>query len=55
MATELTKVTGWPLLVIFGIAIAFVLVSIIKFRLNPFVALLLTSILTAFLVGMPIG
>lgn len=48
-------VTGWPLLVIFGIAIAFVLVSIIKFRLNPFVALLLTSILTAFLVRMPLA
>jgi len=48
-------VTGWPLLVIFGVAIAFVLVSIIKFRLNPFVALLLTSILTAFLARMPLA
>lgn len=47
-------VTGPMLLVIFLIAIAFVLITIMKFRLNPFLALLLTSILTAFLVGMPL-
>ncbi|WP_422448438.1 GntP family permease [Thermoanaerobacterium sp. DL9XJH110] len=48
-------VTGPVLLVIFSIAIIFVLVSIIKFRLNPFLALLLTALLTAFLTGMPIA
>lgn len=47
--------TGPMLLVCFAIAIIVLLISIIKYRLNPFLALLLTSILTAFLVGMPIG
>ncbi|QCX34099.1 GntP family permease [Caloramator sp. E03] len=47
-------VTGPMLMIIFLIAIAFVLISIIKFRLNPFIALLVTSILTAFMVRMPL-
>lgn len=48
-------VTGYMLLVVFALAIAILLFSIIKLRINPFIALLLTSILTAFMVGMPIG
>ena len=47
-------VTGPWLLVIFVFSIGFVLISIMRFHLNPFIALLLTSILTALLVGMPI-
>lgn len=42
-------------MVIFAIAIVFVLVSIIRFRLNPFLALLLASLLTGFLVRMPMA
>lgn len=48
-------VTGYMLMVCFAISICILLVSIIKFRLNPFLALLITSIITGFLVGMPIG
>lgn len=47
--------TGSMLLVVFIAAILILLVSIIRFHLNPFLALLITSIITAFLVGMPIG
>lgn len=47
--------TGPLLLVVFAIAILILLVSIIKYQLNPFLALLITSIITAFMVGMPIG
>lgn len=48
-------ITGYGLLIVFAISILILLVSIIKFKLNPFIALLLTSILTGFLVRMPIG
>lgn len=48
-------ITGFPLMVVFTVAIVILLVSIIKFKLNPFIALLLTSIITGFLVRMPIG
>lgn len=47
-------VTGPMLMVIFLIAIAFVLISIIKFKLNPFISLIAIAIITAFLVNMPI-
>ena len=47
--------TGPMILVVFLIAILLLLVSIIRYHLNPFLALLITSIVTAFLVGMPIG
>lgn len=47
--------TGPLLMIVFLITIVFVLVSIIKFRINPFLSLLLASLLTAFLVGMPIA
>ena len=48
-------ISGYGLLIVFAISILILLVSIIKFKLNPFIALLLTSILTGFLVRMPIG
>lgn len=47
--------TGYGLLIAFAISIAILLVSIIKFKTNPFLALLLTSIITGFLVRMPIN
>lgn len=48
-------IQGYGLLVVFVLSILILLVSIIKFRLNPFIALLITSILTGFMVQMPIG
>lgn len=47
--------TGPILIVIFLVSITILLVSIIKFRLNAFLSLLLTAIITAFLVKMPLG
>ncbi len=47
-------VTGLGLLGIFLFVITFVIFVIIKFHLNPFIALLISSLLTGFLVGMPI-
>ena len=47
-------VTGPLLLVVFVIALAILLISIIKFKANPFLALFGTAILTGFLVRMPI-
>lgn len=48
-------VTGPWLLVIFVISIAILLLAIIKFKINPFLSLLITSIITAFLVRMPVS
>ena len=45
-------VTGNWLIVIFVFSILFLMVAIIKFKMNAFVALLLTSALTALLMGM---
>ena len=45
-------VTGHFLLIAFVISIAILLVAIIRFRLNPFIALLTASIITGFLVKM---
>lgn len=47
--------TGPLLIGVFLLAIAILLVSIINFRLNAFIALLITSLVTSILVGMPIG
>ncbi|NDL67256.1 GntP family permease [Anaerotalea alkaliphila] len=47
-------ITGIGLLVVFTISIAVLLLLIIKFKLNPFIALLMTAILTGFLVRMPV-
>ncbi len=48
-------VTGHLLLLIFLVAIAFVLIAILKFKLNPFIVLLLAGVLTGLLVRMPIA
>lgn len=48
-------VTGPLLLVAFVAAIALLLTLIIRFRADPFLALLITAILTAIAVGMPVG
>lgn len=48
-------ITGYGLLISFVISIVILLVSIIKFKMNPFLALLITSIITGFLVKMPIN
>lgn len=48
-------VQGPMLIVIFLLSIVFILLSIIKYKVNPFIALLLTSLLIAFMVGIPIG
>ena len=48
-------VTGPLLVVIFVVALAFLLISIVKFRLNAFVSLIFTSFLTALLVQMPLS
>lgn len=47
-------VTGKLLIAIFIFSIAFLLVAIIKFKLNAFVSLILTSFITAIMVGMPL-
>lgn len=46
-------VTGSLLLVIFLVSILILLVSIIRFKINPFLALLGTSLFTGLLCGMP--
>lgn len=48
-------VKGSLLIVIFIFALAFLLVTIIKFKLNAFVSLILTSFITALLVRMPLA
>ncbi|SHI55880.1 gluconate:H+ symporter, GntP family [Dethiosulfatibacter aminovorans DSM 17477] len=47
--------TGFGLLIVFVIAIAILLFTIIKMKLNPFLSLLLTSVITGFMVRMPIS
>lgn len=48
-------IEGYGLLVAFAVSIVILLVSIIKFKINPFLALLITSVITGFLVKMPIN
>ena len=48
-------VTGAMLFVVFILAIAILLIAILKFKLNPFLALLLAAIATAIMVRMPLG
>jgi GntP family gluconate:H+ symporter len=43
------------LLVVFVLSIILVLLSIIRFKLNPFIALLITTVFTGILVGMPLN
>ncbi|MGI6031315.1 MAG: GntP family permease [Eubacteriales bacterium] len=47
--------TGPLLIVVFLFSIALLLLSIIKFKLNAFVSLLVTALVTALLVGMPLS
>lgn len=47
--------TGPLLIGVFILSIAILLVSIIKFKLNAFISLLITSLVTSILVGMPIA
>jgi GntP family gluconate:H+ symporter len=47
--------SGPWLLVVFVLSIILVLVTIIRFKLNPFVALLITTVFTGILVGMPLN
>lgn len=47
-------IEGYSLLIVFAISIGILLTSIIKFKLNPFIALLITSIITGFMVRMPL-
>lgn len=48
-------ITGFWLLIIFLASIAFLLLTVIRFKLNPFIALLVTCIVTGVLVGMPLA
>lgn len=48
-------VTGPALLVIFVVSVALLLALIIRFKVNPFLALIVTAIATAFLVRMPVA
>ena len=48
-------VTGTMLLIIFALSIAFLLITIMKFKMNAFISLLLTSVLTALSVKMPLS
>jgi GntP family gluconate:H+ symporter len=47
-------IEGASLILVFGLSICFVLVSIIRFKVNPFLALILTTVLTGFAVNMPV-
>ena len=47
--------TGTPLMIAFVASILLLLLLIIKFKINPFIAMLITSIVTGFVVQMPIG
>jgi GntP family gluconate:H+ symporter len=46
--------TGWPLLVIIFFAILFIVVACTKWKLHPFLALLIATIATGLAVGLPI-
>lgn len=48
-------ITGYSLLLVFAVSIGLLLISIIKMKMNPFLALLSTSIITAFMVRMPLA
>lgn len=47
--------TGTPLILVFLLSVAILLITIIKFRMNAFISLLLTSLFTALIVGLPIS
>lgn len=47
-------ITGYPLLIVFAVSVLLLLLMIIKLKINPFISILTTSILTGFLVQMPV-
>jgi gluconate:H+ symporter, GntP family len=47
--------TGWPLLIIIFLAILFIVVACTKWKLHPFLALLLAAIITGLAVQMPLA
>lgn len=47
--------TGIPLLIVFCLAIAIMIVAISKFKLHPFLSLMGTSLLLAIVVGLPLA
>ena len=47
--------TGFPLMIVFVISVVALLLLIIKVKMNPFLAMIIVSILTGFLVRMPIA
>ena len=46
--------TGWPLLLIIFLAILFIVVTCTKWKLHPFLALLIATIATGLVVGIPV-
>ena len=47
--------TGFPLMIVFVISVVALLLLIIKVKMNPFLAMIIVSILSGFLVRMPIA
>jgi len=47
--------TGTPLIGVFILSVAILLITIIKLKMNAFISLLLTALVTAFIVGMPVA
>ncbi len=52
--TGLSMVSGWPLLLIFVGAVLLLLILIIKVKLNPFLAMMVTSLAIGFAANMPL-
>ena len=47
--------TGIPLLIVFCLAIAIMIIAISKFKIHPFLSLMGTSLLLAIVVGLPLA
>jgi gluconate:H+ symporter, GntP family len=47
--------TGWPLLLVIFSAILFIVLACTKFKWHPFLALLVTTLFTGLVVGMPVA
>jgi GntP family gluconate:H+ symporter len=48
-------ITGPMLLVLFVLSIALILLAVVKFKLNPFIVLLIVGVVTAIAAGMPLA
>ncbi len=46
--------TGIPLIIVFILAIAVMIVAISKFKVHPFLAIMAVSVILAFLAGIPL-